>query len=141
MGDAITIRAAQAADVEAVLELWSAARSALASAPDNAEVVTRLLEHQPGALLIALDGERVVGTLIAAYDGWRGGMYRLAVLANERRRGIATALVDAGHAHLRGLGAPRVTALVGADEDVALALWRAVGYRHDVEIARLSRNL
>jgi ribosomal protein S18 acetylase RimI-like enzyme len=141
MGDAITIRAATAADIGVVLQLWGAARSAAASTADTPEAVARLLEHQPGALIVAFDGGRLVGTLIAAFDGWRGGMYRLAVLPDHRRRGIATTLVEAGHAHLRGLGATRVTALVGADEDVALALWRAVGYRHDVEIARLSRNL
>jgi ribosomal protein S18 acetylase RimI-like enzyme len=132
------IRAATEADFDPVLELWATARSAAAVTPDTRESLQRL---PPGALLVAVEGDRIVGVLIAAWDGWRGNLYRLAVLPDARRRGVARALVEAGHAHLRAQGARRVTAVVGADEDAALALWRAVGYRHDVELARFSRNL
>jgi ribosomal protein S18 acetylase RimI-like enzyme len=38
-----------------------------------------------------------VGTLVAAWDGWRGNMYRLAVLPEHRRAGIGRELVDAGY--------------------------------------------
>jgi ribosomal protein S18 acetylase RimI-like enzyme len=82
-----------------------------------------------------------VGALIAGWDGWRGNMYRLAVLASHRRRGIARALVEAGHARLRELGAPRVTALVEHDDDPAIELWRATGYAHDPTMGRYVRNL
>jgi hypothetical protein len=34
------------------------------------------------------------------------------------------------------LGARRVTALVADDEADAPALWRAVGYEHDAQLAR-----
>jgi ribosomal protein S18 acetylase RimI-like enzyme len=37
------------------------------------------------------DGE-IVGALIAAWDGWRGNMYRLAVREGHRREGIGLAL-------------------------------------------------
>jgi ribosomal protein S18 acetylase RimI-like enzyme len=75
------------------------------------------------------------------WDGWRGNMYRLAVHADHRRRGIARSLVEAGHDHLRSVGAPRITALVGAEETEAQALWRAAGYERDEKIVRFVRNL
>ncbi|HEX5371017.1 MAG TPA: GNAT family N-acetyltransferase [Dehalococcoidia bacterium] len=34
----------------------------------------------------------VVGTFIVTFDGWRGNMYRLAVLPSLHRRGIARRL-------------------------------------------------
>ena len=101
----------------------------------------RLVEHTDDALLVAEDGGMIVGTLIAAWDGWRGGMYRLAVLPEYRRRGIAQALVEAAHERLRAKGARRITALVGADEAEAHALWRTLGYERDLHVIRFVRNL
>src|SRR4051794_11073588 len=140
MGDA-TIRAATAGDVPAVLALWARARSANASTPDTPESVERLLATDPGALLVAEREGAIVGALIAAWDGWRGGMYRLAVDPDHRRRGIALALVGAGEARLADCGARRITALVAREDADAVALWAAAGYAHDLTIARFVRSL
>jgi ribosomal protein S18 acetylase RimI-like enzyme len=67
-------------------------------------------------------GGEIVGTLIAAFDGWRGGMYRLAVEPSGRRRGFGRALISEGERRLRAAGARRVTALIGADDDIAVAV-------------------
>jgi ribosomal protein S18 acetylase RimI-like enzyme len=133
------IRAARHEDTQGVLALWAQARSAAATTPDDAESVARVVEQ--GALLVAESAGEVVGALIAGWDSWRGNMYRLAVLPAHRRRGIATRLVEAGHERLRALGARRVTALVGADEEDATGFWASTGYAHDREIARFVRNL
>jgi ribosomal protein S18 acetylase RimI-like enzyme len=92
-------------------------------------------------LLVAVEDDEIIGTLVVGWDGWRGNMYRLAVRSDHRRRGIALALVEAGHEHLRSVGAPRITALVGAEESEAAALWRAAGYERDRKIVRFVRNL
>ena len=121
-----------------MLELWRTARSAAAATPDTPEALELLLEA--GGLFVAEVDGAVVGTLIAAWDGWRGNMYRLAVEPGRRRRGIARALVDAGHAYLRSRGARRVTALVGRGQEEAAALWLAAGYEVD-DVDRHVRNL
>src|SRR5690349_23542151 len=135
------IRPARNDDIPAVLELWGEARSAAAVTPDSVPAVERLLDHSPDGLLVAESDGRIVGALVAGWDGWRGNMYRLAVLPEYRRRGIACALVDAGHARLRELGATRVIAMVEHDDDPATALWRATGYAFDPQMARFVRNL
>ena len=96
----VTVRPARPEDVDAVLALWGGARSAHAVTEDTPERVAALL--RAGALLVAeVDGE-VVGAVIAAFDGWRGNFYRLAVAPAHRRRGIAARLVAAGEERLRG---------------------------------------
>ncbi|MGE5282169.1 MAG: GNAT family N-acetyltransferase [Chloroflexota bacterium] len=101
----------------------------------------RLVADSPAALLVAELGEEVVGALIAAWDGWRGNMYRLAVRDGRRRQGIGTALIRAGEDYLRGCGARRVTALVACDDETAGGFWDAAGYPLDREIGRRVRNL
>jgi ribosomal protein S18 acetylase RimI-like enzyme len=137
----VTIRSAAAADVPAVLGLWSGARSSGAVSHDDEEVVGRLLDTDPGSLLVAEADGQLVGTLIAAWDGWRGNMYRLAVVSDRRREGIARRLVEAGEQRLRELGARRVSALVWRDDAPAYGLWETVGYEDNVGVARFVRNL
>jgi ribosomal protein S18 acetylase RimI-like enzyme len=124
-----------------VLALWADARSAIARTADTEESVAALLDWDPGALLVAIEDGAVVGALVASWDGFRGNMYRLAVAPAWRRRGVANELVDAGHARLRSRGARRVTALVGRDEQAAIALWRSAGYELDELVGRFVRDL
>ena len=135
----IAVREATSADVDAVLAVWARARSAIAATVDTPQAVERAIGV--GALLVAEADGAIVGTLIAADDGWRGNMYRLAVLPEHRRTGIARRLVDQGEALLRARGINRITALVGREEEDAGALWRAVGYAYDERVVRYVRDL
>jgi ribosomal protein S18 acetylase RimI-like enzyme len=79
--------------------------------------------------------------VIAAWDGWRGNIYRLAVKRECRRLGIGLQLVNAGERHLSEKGVRRVTALVVTEELGAAALWKAAGYEQDSAVVRFVRNL
>ena len=141
MSGTFRVRPAGPDDIPAVLALWARARSANASTPDTPQALTGLLETSPGALLVADEGGAIVGAVIAAWDGWRGNMYRLAVDPVHRRRGIALALVRAGETRLQRRGARRITALVAHEEAEAVGLWEAAGYVRDATIARFVRTL
>ncbi len=107
--------------------MWAAAGS-LPSVSDSPEGLTRLLAADPQALLVAeLDGV-LAGSLIAAWDGWRGSFYRLAVWPEHRRKGLATMLLREGERRLRERGAVRLTAIVADDDPTAMSFWRAAGY-------------
>ncbi len=101
----------------------------------------RLIEGSPAALFVAELNEQILGALIAAWDGWRGNMYRLAVREDCRRDGIGLALVHAGEEYLRECGVRRVTALVAFEDEAAGGFWEAAGYPQDREIGRRVRNL
>lgn len=125
----------------AVLDLWAQARSQHVSTSDRLDDVERLVGDSPAALLVAERDGEVVGALIAAWDGWRGNMYRLAVRDSHRREGIRLALTRAGEDYLRRCGARRVTALVAFDDEDAGGFWESAGYPQDHEIGRRVRNL
>jgi ribosomal protein S18 acetylase RimI-like enzyme len=141
IGEGITVRRCRLGDVPSVLELWAQGRSEHASTPDRADDVEGLIAESPAALLVAERDGEIVGALIAAWDGWRGNMYRLAVREGYRREGIGIALTRAGEEYLRRCGARRVTALVAFEDEVAEAFWESAGYPQDHEIGRRVRNL
>ncbi len=134
-----TIRSAGEKDIASVLDLWAAAGS-LPSVTDSPDGLTRLLAADSRALLVAeLDGV-LVGSLIAAWDGWRGSFYRLAVSPEHCRRGLATMLLREGERRLRERGAVRLTAIVADDQAGALGFWRAAGYERQRHRARFVRH-
>ena len=135
------IRAAGPDDVGAVLAVWASARSAGADVDDRPEDYLRLLERSPDGVLVAEDEGRIVGTVIAVWDGWRGAIARLCVLDSHRRRGIGRALVDAGEERLRSKGLGRVNILIYDDDAGAADLWTSRGYVTDARIARYWRDL
>jgi ribosomal protein S18 acetylase RimI-like enzyme len=119
---AIVIRAAASTDIEAVLRLWELSGTHPTITDDTAGLAM-LLAHAPGALLVALDGGAVVGSVIAAWNGWRGGIYRIAVAPSHRRWGVARTLLAAAVERLSGSGARRIDALVIRDDDLARSFW------------------
>jgi ribosomal protein S18 acetylase RimI-like enzyme len=135
----MTIRDGRAAEIDEVLALWAAAGSP-ASVTDSAPHVRAVLERDDAWLLVADEDGRIVGTLIAAWDGWRGHFYRLAVMPDHRRRGIARALVDAGEERLRAVGARRLSAIVLHGSDGARGFWAAAGYEQQLEVGRFTKT-
>ena len=100
-----------------------------------------LLERDPEALILAESGGEVVGTLIVGWDGWRAGFYRLVVDPAHRRHGLATALVRAGEARFRALGARRLNAIAESHKPAAMAFWASAGYELQTSRSRFVKNL
>jgi ribosomal protein S18 acetylase RimI-like enzyme len=135
----MTVRECRADEVDEVLAVWRAAGSP-PSVTDSAENVGAIVAGDHAWLLVAEEEGRIAGTLIAAWDGWRGNLYRLAVLPECRRRGIARALVAAGEDHLRAAGARRLAAIVLQGSAEAAGFWTAAGYERQVEAGRFTKT-
>jgi ribosomal protein S18 acetylase RimI-like enzyme len=107
-----------------VLELWRRAE-AIPRPTDTLPEVERVVREHPETLLVGEEAGRLVGSVIAGWDGWRGGIYRLAVLPECRRRGVARALVAEAERRLVARGARRLSAMVAREEPQAVAFWNA----------------
>ncbi|MFD4375741.1 GNAT family N-acetyltransferase [Streptomyces sp. NPDC058486] len=123
----IQIRAAAPTDAESVLAFWRESAEGT-SISDDVDGVKRLLDRDPEALILAVDGDRIVGSVIAGWDGWRASLYRLAVLPSYRRRGISKTLLRAAEERFATLGGRRVDAMVLEANGRAHHTWAAAGY-------------
>ena len=137
----LTTRSATRGDVDAVLAFWERAAENEDRPPDSAEAVKRLIARDADALLLVLDGERIVGSLIVGWDGWRSHLYRLAVDPDRRRLGIGRALLDAAEQRLTAAGARRIDAMVLDSNRPAHELWSRAGYTRQSTWARWVKPL
>lgn len=134
------IRAGRLDDAERLLAFWTAAAHGR-SVSDDLAGVTRLLRHDPESVLVAESDGTVVGTVIAAWDGWRCHIYRLAVSPDHRRQGIGRALLTAAEERFVELGGRRSDAMVDDGNPGAHELYRIAGYMPDSSWTRWVRPL
>jgi ribosomal protein S18 acetylase RimI-like enzyme len=133
------------ADCAAVLKLWKSA-DATPSVTDTIAELQRTLTEGIAIALVAVDTtDRIVGSVIGGWDGWRGNIYRLAVAPDARRLGLAAALVREVSARLaRERGARRITALVERSHPDAVGFWDSMatdGYTYDPRIVRYVKTV
>jgi len=137
----IAYRHATEVDVEAVLDLWSRAAEDSGRPADDADQLRRLINRDPHALELAVDGDAIVGTLLSGFDGWRCALYRLAVDPSHRGQGIASALLEHAEGRFRALGATRSLAMVLDANELGAGFWRSHGYEPQAEWSRWAKPL
>jgi ribosomal protein S18 acetylase RimI-like enzyme len=130
------LRPARPEDIAAVLILWRS--SAEPSSTDDAAALTGLLEHDPGALIVGESSGQVVGSVIAAWDGWRGTIYRLAVAPSHRGDGLGTRLLQAAVERISAHGARRLQATVIQTDARAMGFWRHTDWRQAEQQTRFT---
>lgn len=137
--DDVILRTATAADVEELIAFWAYAGENDARPTDRAELVSALIARDRDALIVATLDERVVGTVVAGWDGWRAHLYRLAVHPDHRRRGIGRLLLARAEERLAALGATRLDAMVLDGNELGAATWAAAGYDRQQDWSRWVR--
>ena len=123
---AVVVREIRTVDGDALRALW--ADSGFKSLGDDDRSLARLARRNPGLVLVAAEGTRVVGSALGAWDGRRGWIYHVATARTHRRQGIAARLIAEIESGLRALGCPKVNVLVRHDNDDAAAFWQSQGY-------------
>ena len=123
---AVVVRGIRTVDGDALRALWD--DCGFKSLGDDDRSLARLARRNPGLVLVAAEGSKVVGSALGAWDGRRGWIYHVATARTHRRQGIATRLVAEVEAGLRALGCPKVNVMVRHENEDGDRFWRTLGY-------------
>ncbi|MGD9142343.1 MAG: GNAT family N-acetyltransferase [Dehalococcoidia bacterium] len=139
----ITIRPCRREECPAILKLWELAET-IPSTTDTLKVLELMLRRDGDLLLVAERDGQIIGTVMGGWDGWRGNIYRLAVLPEYRRRGIGSALVSEVEDRLKSRGVKKISIMVERTDESANDFWNALKkseYRYDPRIIRYTKTL
>lgn len=128
MTEDIVIRTFEPQDAPAVVELWETIFPN--DPPWNAptDVIERKLAVQSDLFLVCIAAERLVGTVLAGFDGVRGWIHKLAVYPECQRQGIASRLMKAAEGGLAKMGCPKVNLQVRSSNAAVVDFYRSAGY-------------
>ena len=113
---------------EAVAALWERVFPDDPAHNRAAVAVPEKMRVQPELFLVALVGGRVVGTVMAGYDGHRGWLYSVAVDPDGQRSGVGTALVREAEARLCALGCRKINLQIREGNEAVTAFYARLGY-------------
>lgn len=123
----LEVRPFRPADEPAVVSLWERCGLVVPHNDPRADIATKLA-FQPELFLVGVLGDRVVGSVMAGYEGHRGWINYLGVDPARRRQSLGRQLMAAAEAALARLGCPKVNLQVRAGNDAAVAFYERLGY-------------
>jgi ribosomal protein S18 acetylase RimI-like enzyme len=129
---------------EQVAGLWKRIFDYQAPHNDPELVVDKKIEFGDGLFFVALDGDRVIGTIMAGYDGHRGWIYSMAVSPEYREKGIGSRLLSHAEKILSNLGCLKINLQIMEDNSGVERFYASQGYSTENRISmgkRLSKNI
>jgi ribosomal protein S18 acetylase RimI-like enzyme len=113
-----------------VVELWD--RCGLTRPwNDPRKDIRRKLSAQADLFFVGLVEEKVVGTVMAGYEGHRGWINYLSVSPELRKGGLGRLLMQHAERTLIGLGCPKINLQIRSSNAGATAFYRRLGYIED----------
>lgn len=122
------IRPYRESDREGVMSLWDVVFPGGVAWNKSEDVISTKLSVQPELFFVAVQADRVVGTIIAGFDGVRGWVHRLAVCPDQRRQGLASKLMRRAEFDLKKMGCSKLNLQVRASNLEVLKFYQSLGY-------------
>ena len=116
-------------DYDGIHALWMSCKGmGLNDVDDSREGIGRFLRRNPATCFVALEGDAIVGCIMAGHDGRRGYIYHTAVKPECRGRGIGRALVEAALTALREERISKVALVAFSRNEEGNAFWECMGF-------------
>ena len=102
--------------------------------------ISRKIDFQPDLFFVAEKDDRIVGTVMAGYEGHRGWANYLAVAPSLQRQGLGRELMRFAEEKLRALGCPKINLQVRASNPDVIEFYKGLGFRVD-DVVSLGKRL
>ena len=98
-------------------------------------VIDKKLAAHDDLFFVAVQGDELVGTVMAGYDGHRGWIYSLAVHPEHRNQSIGSKLVDFAEKQLKTLNCMKVNLQIMAGNESVQHFYETIGYAVEERIS------
>jgi ribosomal protein S18 acetylase RimI-like enzyme len=122
-----------------VITLWETVFGYEAAHNRPALVIDKKLAANDNLFFVALDNHKVVGTIMAGYDGHRGWIYSVAVSTSHRRRRIGSQLVSHAERALTARGCVKINLQILEDNESVTAFYSSLGFSIKKRISMAKR--
>lgn len=118
-----------------VIELWQTVFGYDAAHNEPGLTLSKKLATKDGLLFVAAEGPRILGTVMAGYDGHRGWLYSVAVHPELQRSGLGRRLVLTAEDALAALGCLKINLQLLASNEATAAFYQSLGYKVEPRVS------
>ena len=116
-------------DYDGVKALWMKIKGfGIRSIDDSREGVERFLKRNPTTSVVAIEDDKIVGSILCGHDGRRGCFYHVCVDEEYRMHGIGKSMVVKCMEALMEEHINKVTIIAFTKNDVGNAFWKGIGW-------------
>jgi len=108
---------------------------------DDPDEIQKKLQRDPELFLVAETDGKMLGTVVAGFDGRRGMVYHLAVAELSRKQGIGELLMDELERRLKVKGCIRCYLLVTVENESAMRFYEKRGWAHMKNVHTYGKDL
>ena len=131
----ITYRAMTIEDYDGVYALWMTIKGfGIRSIDDSKEGVEKFLKRNPTTSVVALDGERVIGSILCGHDGRRASFYHVCVEESYRKRGVGKRMAEFAMEALKKEGINKVGLQAFKTNEAGNKFWKKLGWVERVDL-------
>lgn len=127
-----------------VIALWKDVFGYETAHNDPDIVIDKKVDFNDGLFFVAVDNDRVIGTVMAGHDGHRGWIYSIAVSPEYRKKGLGSALLSFAEKRLSEKGCMKINLQIMAGNEPVEAFYLSNGYQAEKRISmgkRLTQNI
>lgn len=125
----LLIRAMVPEDYDRVRKLWMSIKGfAIRSIDDSREDVERFIRRNPETSVVAVMGDRIVGSILCGHDGRQASFYHVCVSKSCRRQGIGTKMVIYCMNALKEQQINKIALIAFTKNDAGNAFWKQIGW-------------
>jgi hypothetical protein len=131
----VNIRKFRQSDRDSVISFWKDVFNSQHPHNDPEIAIDMKIRHSKDLLFVAEENNRVVGTVMAGFDGHRGWIYSLAVKPDFRKKGIGTQLMKEAINKLKSLGCLKVNLQIEEDNSDVVDFYERFGFSIEERIS------
>jgi ribosomal protein S18 acetylase RimI-like enzyme len=120
---------------EQVIELWQRVFGYEAAHNSPEVAIDKKLQNKDGLFFVAQKNQKVIGTVMAGYDGHRGWIYSIAVHPEYRKKGIGSELLSYTQNILENLGCLKVNLQIMEGNEAVQNFYLANGFSVEQRIS------
>lgn len=116
-------------DYEDVYKLWLSCNGmGLNNLDDSKSGIEKFLKRNPNICFVAVDDDKIIGSILTGNDGRRGYIYHTAVAPDYQRKGIGKKLVNTAVNALKDEDINKVALVVFEKNSFGNEFWERIGF-------------
>ncbi len=122
-------------DYDGVYALWMTISGfGIRSIDDSREGVEKFLKRNPATSVVALDGEKIVGSILCGHDGRRASFYHVCVAESYRKQGIGKHMAAFAEEALKKEGINKVGLQAFKTNEKGNKFWRKLKWTERTDL-------